>query len=184
MATKDVTTTPAKRPRAKPARKRPFPRLRIRRDVATISQQERDRLRDAIIQLDTSYLYPDGVSYWDKQDEIHQATHVHGGPAFLPWHRELCNRFEALLREVDPSLSLHYWDWTTDPRASPDGMGGFTNLFSTGPNGFMGSASGPAGPPLSGFNVARALPPGPPAVASDAAIVASGNNAPQAQQYP
>src|SRR5262249_40340199 len=35
---------------------------------------------------------------------------------FLPWHRELCNRFEALLRKVDPQLSLHYWDWTTDPR--------------------------------------------------------------------
>lgn len=29
-----------------------------------------------------------GVSYWFKQDEIHQATHVHGGPAFLSWHME------------------------------------------------------------------------------------------------
>lgn len=175
---------PAKRARPTPARKKAFPRLRIRRDVATVSQEERDRLRDAIIQLDTSSIYPDGVSYWDKQDEIHQATHVHGGPAFVPWHRELCNRFEALLREVDPSLSLHYWDWTTDPRASPDGQGGFTNLFSTGPSGFMGSSSGLAGSPLDGFDVYRALPAGPAAVASDAAIVSAGNNAPQGQQYP
>lgn len=189
MATKEAAAAskeraPAKRRRVASAGKKPFPRLRIRRNVATITQKERERLRDAIVQLDTSYTYPDGVSYWDKQDEIHQATHVHGGPAFLPWHRELCNRFEALLREVDPSVSLHYWDWTTDPRMSPDGMGAFTNLFSTGPNGFMGSASGPAGPPLGGFNVSRALPPGPPAVASDAAIVATGNNSPQGQQYP
>lgn len=176
--------TPARKARPGPARKKPFPRLRIRRNIATVSPEERDRFRDAIIQLDTASVYPDGVSYWDKQDEIHQATHVHGGPAFIPWHRELCNRFEALLREVDPSLSLHYWDWTTDPRASPDGKGGFTNLFSTGPNGFMGSASGLAGPPLDGFEVFRAVQDGAPAVASDAAIVSTGNSAPKGQQYP
>lgn len=58
-----------------------------------------------------------GVSQWFKQDEIHQATHVHGGPEFLPWHRELCNRFEQLIQSVDPRLSLHYWDWKTDPSA-------------------------------------------------------------------
>lgn len=66
----------------------------IRRNVAKISQAERDRFRDAILQLDTTKFYPDGVSFWDKQDEIPQAAHVHGGPAFLPWHREFCNRFE------------------------------------------------------------------------------------------
>ena len=116
----------------------------IRRNVATISQEERNLLRDAFIALnrDPRFVYPGqrndlvrdasgtivhgagGVTYWFKQDEIHQATHVHGGPAFLTWHRELCNRIEAVLREVDPQLSLHYWDWTTDPRESPDGAGG------------------------------------------------------------
>ena len=86
----------------------------VRRNVAKISQAERDRFRDAIVALD-GMAYPDGVSFWDKQDAIHQATHVHGGPAFVPWHRELCNRFEALLQQVDPTVALHYWDWTTDP---------------------------------------------------------------------
>src|SRR5215211_5061636 len=95
----------------------------VRRNVATISKEERDRLRDAIIALNTRFFYQGnrddaivgGVSFWFKQDEIHQATHVHGGPAFLPWHRELCNRFERLLRLADPSISLHYWDWKEDP---------------------------------------------------------------------
>ena len=174
----------ARKGRPVPARKKAFPRLRIRRNIATVSQEERERFRDAIVQLDTAYVYPDGVTYWDKQDEIHQATHVHGGPAFIPWHRELCNRFEALLREVDPSLSLHYWDWTTDPRSSPDGKGGFVNLFSTGADGFMGSSSGLAGPPLDGFEIFRALLDGAPAVASDAAIVATGDGAPKGQQFP
>src|SRR5439155_13304093 len=104
----------------------------IRRNIASVSQQERNRFRDALIALNQRFFpgdrtdFPAGhVSNWFKQDEIHQATHVHGGPAFLPWHRELCNRFEAMLRKVDPDLSLHYWDWNTDPAPlfTPDFMG-------------------------------------------------------------
>jgi hypothetical protein len=127
----------------------------IRRNVATISQEERDSLREAFVRLNRNFFYPGdrddiptgGVSYWFKQDEIHQSTHVHADPpwrgiAFLTWHRELCNRLEALLREVEPGLSLHYWDWTTDP--SPDGANGAVNLFSPE---FMGAAAGTAGEP-------------------------------------
>ena len=123
----------------------------IRRNVAKISQVERDRLRDAFVQLNDAAnparVYPDGVTKWFKQDEVHDATHVHAFPpyrgiAFLPWHREICNRLEALLREVDPQLSLHYWDWETDPRHSPDGAGGFIDLFTAA---FMGSPNGRAG---------------------------------------
>lgn len=74
----------------------------------------------------------------------------HNVPAFLPWHRELVNRFEALLRQVDPSVSLHYWDWTQDPQSAGDGQGGIVNLFTSQ---FMGSAgtpnaTGQAGDPL------------------------------------
>jgi len=97
----------------------------IRRNIATVSKQERDRFRDAIIKLHTlpQFHYPGsrtdtpagGVSYWFKQDEIHAGSHVHVCPAFLPWHRELINRFEALLQLVDPQIALYYWDWTTDP---------------------------------------------------------------------
>lgn len=119
----------------------------IRRNIrsAEVTQAERDLFRDAIIELNKRH-YPGnrsdtpvgGVSFWFKQDEIHQATHVHSfqgeGTAFLPWHRELCNRFEQLLREVDPRLSLHYWDWNEDPH----------DLFT--PN-FMGNANGQAGEP-------------------------------------
>lgn len=61
----------------------------IRRNIMSVSQQERDRFRDAIIALNNKFFpgsrndFPAGrVSYWFKQDEIHQATHVHGTPAF------------------------------------------------------------------------------------------------------
>ncbi|MFJ4978114.1 tyrosinase family protein [Streptomyces coeruleorubidus] len=94
----------------------------IRRNVAEIDDDERDAFVAAIKELNNRHypgsrdeFPPGGVSQWFKQDEIHQATHVHQGPEFLPWHRELCNRFEQLIREANPQLSLHYWDWTTDP---------------------------------------------------------------------
>jgi hypothetical protein len=120
----------------------------IRRDLSTVSQEERNLLRDAILQLNRVFYSPAGsrtdfpaghVSYWFKQDEIHQSSHVHGCPAFLPWHRDMCNRFEALLRQIDPRLSLHYWNWNLDPSAMPDGQGGTINLFDAN---FMGNADG------------------------------------------
>ncbi len=167
----------------------------IRRNVATISQAERDLLRDAFLTLDTSKLYPDGVTYWDKQEQVHVAAHfagadVHTGPAFLAWHRELCNRLEVLLREVNPGLSLHYWDWTTDPRSTLDGTGGTLNLFTSQ---FMGSSSGDAGPPFQNFesteggghtHVWRNVAAGPPAIQPDHAIVTSGDGQPQPQEWP
>lgn len=131
----------------------------IRRSLATVSKEERDMLRDAILQLNSMFYpgaradFPAGhVSYWFKQDEIHQSTHVHGCPAFLPWHRELVNRFETLVRQVNPQLSLHYWDWNLDPSNMPDGEGGTINVFAAD---FMGNADpnvngGAVGAPLLG----------------------------------
>jgi hypothetical protein len=161
----------------------------IRRNVAHISAAERAKLRDAFIALDSNlWQYPDGTTYWDKQNQIHQATHVHGGPAFLPWHRELCNRLEALLQGVDPTLALHYWDWTTDPRNSPDGVGGFVDLFTSD---FMGSPNGDAGAPFANFestefghaHIWRSLSAGAPITSSDCDIVSSADASSQANQY-
>ncbi|MET8136524.1 tyrosinase family protein [Streptomyces sp. NPDC005251] len=170
----------------------------IRRDVAEVSPEERTLLRDAFVSLsdDPAFRYPDGVSYWDKQNEIHQATHVHAFPpargiAFLPWHRELCNRLEALLRTVDYRLSLHYWDWTTNPRNSSG-----VNLLTPD---FMGSPRGEAGWPFQNFETTgpadpnsadpdhrkiwRDVPKGSPPAPSDRFIVTDKDDVPLGQQY-
>lgn len=131
----------------------------IRRNLKDVEPSERALLRDAIKELNHRYYPgnnsekpPGGVSWWFKQDEIHQSTHVHNGPEFLPWHRELINRFEGLLREINPQLSLHYWDFRDDPRNIPDGnvgggVRGLVRLFDDTGNPFMGSSSGSAGDP-------------------------------------
>jgi hypothetical protein len=38
----------------------------IRRDIAKVSDIERNRFISAIVKLDTTKFFPDGVSYWDK----------------------------------------------------------------------------------------------------------------------
>jgi hypothetical protein len=120
----------------------------IRRNIKDVDPTERALLRDAIIELNQRYFPgsptdtpPGGVSWWFKQDEIHQATHVHGGPEFLPWHREITNRFEGMLREINPQLSLHYWDFKDDPRNIPDGNigGGNVGKVDLFDSTFMGS---------------------------------------------
>jgi Common central domain of tyrosinase len=126
-----------------------------RRNVSQISERDRDSFIKGFIALNNQpeFVYPGtredkpfvgGVTFWFKQDEIHQATHVHRGPAFLTWHRELCRRFENNLRLVDSELSLHYWDWNEDPGDTKDKDAKSINLFTSS---FMGSANGDAQEP-------------------------------------
>jgi hypothetical protein len=58
----------------------------IRRNIAQVDPAERALLRDAIVELHHRFYPgsrgdtpPGGVSWWFKQDEVHQATHVHRG---------------------------------------------------------------------------------------------------------
>jgi hypothetical protein len=131
----------------------------IRYNIASVEPAERTLLRDAMLELNRRFFpgsrtdaVPGGVSLWFKQDEIHQATHVHGGPEFLPWHREIVNRYEEMLRQVNPLLSLHYWDWTQDPTNIPNanlggGLTGTLNLFTLDFMGYGGPTPQPIGPP-------------------------------------
>lgn len=144
----------------------------IRRNIAHVDPAERALLRDALVAINHRYFpgtrtdaNPGGVSWWFKQDETHQGTHVHGGPEFVPWHREIVNRLEEMIRQINPQLSLHYWDWTQDPTDIPDGNlgGGNTgtlSLFTPDFMGYGGSSSAPIGEPWlsAGYYVPGASP--------------------------
>jgi len=130
----------------------------IRRNIARVTSEERKRLIAAFVALNSRKYpgsptdrqfdrpVPGGLSYWFKQDEIHARTGVHRQPIFLPWHRELLKRIEQDLRGIDPQLSLHYWDWTTDPRSQASGGTTFS-LFTPE---LMGSEQGAVGAPWLG----------------------------------
>jgi Common central domain of tyrosinase/Bacterial Ig domain len=113
-----------------------------RRNAKSVLPAERTRYLNALLRLqsDSTLRYSDGIQFWRKQNDIHAGTGnpEHGNPAFLPWHREMVNRFEQLLKKADPLVSLLYWDWSEDPRVG-------TNLFTTD---FMGESNGTVASPL------------------------------------
>tara|TARA_R110002095_G_scaffold205672_1_gene189209 strand:- start:654 stop:1553 length:900 start_codon:yes stop_codon:yes gene_type:complete len=177
----------------------------IRQNIANLNDDERSSLVEAILELGRKK-FADGVSYWFKQDQIHHGMeHVHMFPDFLPWHRELLNKFETMLQEVDPSVALHYWDWTTDPRSTPDASGNAVNLFT---EKCFGSSHGPAGKPFAGVldnggvlagsrdeqpfpgdpvrpprGITRAMAQGTPPVDSDFRIVHVSDHLPESEQW-
>jgi len=115
-----------------------------RKNAATATTAERDAYRDAILSVGTlpAFVFPGGITYWHKQDQVHQfgPPNRHGTSAFLPWHREFINRYEVLLQEANPLVTLLYWDWTTNPS-------GFFNSSFMGASG-SGPGSAPIGPPF------------------------------------
>ena len=114
-----------------------------RKNAATATTAERDAYRDAILAIGTqpAFVFPDR-SYWHKQDQVHEfgPPNRHATSAFLPWHREMINRYEVLLQEANPLVTLLYWDWTTNP----------SSLFNSSFMGASGSGPGaaPIGPPF------------------------------------
>lgn len=100
-----------------------------RKNAAHATIQERLDFTDAVNATDTAALsFPGGGRRADLLGWRHrrhrtppgQRQHFGHNPAFVPWHREFINRFEILLQEERPTLTLLYWDWQTDPRSTPD----------------------------------------------------------------
>ena len=54
----------------------------VRRNFAHVTPAERLEYIAAVLQADLN-TFSDGVSYWDKQDQIHQVTHNHDGNSFV-----------------------------------------------------------------------------------------------------
>ncbi|KJK42211.1 tyrosinase [Lentzea aerocolonigenes] len=104
----------------------------IRKNQATLTSEEKARFVAAMLELKRTGRYDEFVvthqefamSDSDVGDRL-----AHRAPSFLPWHRRFLLDFERALQEVDPAVTLPYWDWTDDrsTRSSlwaPDFLGG------------------------------------------------------------
>ncbi len=121
-----------------PARFAPEPGapLLARKSVAALTPQERTDYVNAVLALKRKPSpWADGLSVYDTfvmwhRDAFGCAVMAgHMGPAFMPWHRVLLRLYEEQLRDVDPEVTLPYWDWTVDngtgaPVWTDDFMGG------------------------------------------------------------
>ena len=48
----------------------------IRRNIAMVDKEERDRFITAILKLKRERHFPDKYSYWDKQNQIHRRARI------------------------------------------------------------------------------------------------------------
>jgi tyrosinase len=95
--------------------------IRVRKNAKDLTGEEKKAFTDAIIALKAkpSPWNPDLSAYdqfvfWHREAFECDNMAAHMGPAFLPWHRAYLWLFEQQLREIDPSVTLPYWDWTVD----------------------------------------------------------------------
>ena len=92
---------------------------RIRVDFASMSDEDKNRLISAIIQVATDpqmkLRYDALVAlYKSSFDTLAQSTDP-SMSQFLPWNRFFLIQYENLLREIDCRITLPYWDWTALP---------------------------------------------------------------------
>jgi tyrosinase len=60
---------------------------------------------------------PSLSSYDDFVDMHRRLRHtIHSPPLFLPWHRRFVYELESLLRTIDPSITIPYWQWSSEPQ--------------------------------------------------------------------
>lgn len=117
--------------------------MRIRKNVRSLTAEERRALVDALLILKRRNRY-DQYVHWHhhlmvptvmpyEPRDANYRNGAHRGPAFLPWHREFLLQVENDLQGIEPSIAIPYWDWTQDtgmaaPGTSPvwdeDFMGG------------------------------------------------------------
>ncbi|KAJ1916945.1 hypothetical protein H4219_003469 [Mycoemilia scoparia] len=81
----------------------------VRREFRNLSSKERHRYAKAVNEV-----YRRGWVDNLTQNHFTSGRHVHGVPAFFPWHRQFIRDYESLLQKIDPGLTLPYWDWTLD----------------------------------------------------------------------
>jgi tyrosinase len=114
--------------------------LTLRKNEAKMSDPERQKFKDAILDLisDSSYAMKVAI-HVNECNRMHtgldstcpplpiSTTPGAGQQRFLPWHRVYLWEFETLLINKNPDCFIPYWDWTTNP-GIPDWLKDFVSL--------------------------------------------------------
>ena len=89
---------------------------RVRKEWRSMTQVERCRYVTVVHTVSTTQPWK---SCYDELIKIHQdefSSGIHGQNFFLPWHRWFILALENLLRQVDCSITVPYWDWSLEPQ--------------------------------------------------------------------
>jgi tyrosinase len=87
-------------------------KVKARKNIECLSPDELARLRRVIRTMrcyDDFHQYDQrSFRYWA---DIHANNCQHGWEQFLTWHRMYLYYFEQQMQDVDPTVTLPYWDW-------------------------------------------------------------------------
>jgi tyrosinase len=99
----------------------------VRKRVSNLSAAEKTAFVNAVLELKQQPSLEGTTSRYDDFVAVHMHSMMpapgtkgwaHQGPAFLPWHRVYLRQLEQELQEINPAVTIPYWDWTS--RAAAD----------------------------------------------------------------
>jgi len=86
-------------------------RAKIRKNIDFLTPEELDRFRKAVAKMKSLDQFEQderSFGYWAR---IHANQCQHSWEQFLTWHRAYLYFFEQQLQDIDPTVTLPYWDW-------------------------------------------------------------------------
>ncbi|HXC57511.1 MAG TPA: tyrosinase family protein [Rhizomicrobium sp.] len=131
--------------------------LLVRRNIDTLSAGDLGRYIHAVQVLEgRSTKDPTVLNSYAWYAALHNKTQppskAFGGPCehkndlFFPWHRAMLWYFEQALHEVDPTVTLPYWDWSRKPSGNrfPKAFEDTTSILSKSIDGRARDGTAPA----------------------------------------
>lgn len=87
-------------------------KIKVRKNIECLSADELDRFR-RVMRVMKCY---DDFHQYDQRSfrfwaDIHANNCQHGWEQFLTWHRLYLYYFEQQMQDIDPTVTLPYWDW-------------------------------------------------------------------------
>ncbi len=86
--------------------------LKARKNVEWMTTEELERFRAAVRKMKSLDAYTQDERSFGFWGRLHGNLCQHGWEEFLTWHRAYLYFFEQQLQDVDPTVTLPYWDWT------------------------------------------------------------------------
>ena len=94
---------------------------RLRKDYASLTNEEKERYVDAVLKLSTDPLYQSRYYSLLESYKASFDTDVYNSDyqksQFFVWNRYFMLEYEDLLREIDCRITLPFYDWTVLPLA-------------------------------------------------------------------
>lgn len=89
--------------------------IETRKEIRDMTDAERNTYINAIITLQSG----SRPTRYDRLSQMHYNARgtAHGWAWFFSWHRAYLMEFQRLLRTVDSSIVIPYWDWSYDSQA-------------------------------------------------------------------